>query len=248
MMSRKRTIRKKPLVIIFAAGKGSRLCPHIANIPKCLLRVGDETLIERQVTACEDAGLDDIVVITGYRDDLIKKTLGKRARYVKNPKYDSTQTLYSFYCTRRVGSGRSQIHIDADNYFDPSLIEALVESQGKNSLLVDFDARLDEEATKAIVSDGTVSWVGKKLPGANVEITGLMKLGAPLADALYVAAAREARAGNLIVHVFGGLNPLLKRYPMRVESIGDAFWIEIDFIADLRRARKMIKNNGTRAT
>ncbi len=221
--------------------------PHTANVPKCLLKVGDETLIGRQINACEAAGLDDIVIITGYKGGLVRKALGKRARYVNNSKFASTQTLYSFYCTKRIGSGRPQVHIDADNCFDPSLIKSLLKNVAKNVLLVDFGANLDDEATKAVVSNGKVSRVGKKLPGASVEITGLMKLGAPMVDALYMAAAREARAGHLKAHVFDGLNPLFKRNPTRAASIGDAFWTEIDFISDLRRARKMVKNKGSGA-
>ena len=51
--------------IILAAGKGSRLNGTAGDRPKCLLRVGDMTLIERQIESLRAAGIDDIAVVVG---------------------------------------------------------------------------------------------------------------------------------------------------------------------------------------
>ena len=47
--------------IILAAGKGSRLNGTIGDKPKCLLRVGGKTLVERQIDALKAVGITDIV-------------------------------------------------------------------------------------------------------------------------------------------------------------------------------------------
>ena len=44
--------------IILAAGKGSRLNGTIGDKPKCLLRVGGKTLVERQIEALQAVGID----------------------------------------------------------------------------------------------------------------------------------------------------------------------------------------------
>ena len=49
--------------IILAAGKGSRLNGTIGDKPKCLLRVGGKTLVERQVEALKSVGIEDIAVV-----------------------------------------------------------------------------------------------------------------------------------------------------------------------------------------
>lgn len=48
--------------LLLAAGEGSRL----GRVPKCLLRVCEQTLLERQISALLTAGASNIVVVTGY--------------------------------------------------------------------------------------------------------------------------------------------------------------------------------------
>ena len=65
--------------VILAAGRGSRLDPDFhegtagagGNIEysKPLLRLGDQTLLQRTVGCCRRAGIDNIVVVTGFRAD-----------------------------------------------------------------------------------------------------------------------------------------------------------------------------------
>ena len=49
-------------VILLAAGEGSRL----GRVPKSLLRISDDSLIERQVRALLGAGANKVVIVTGY--------------------------------------------------------------------------------------------------------------------------------------------------------------------------------------
>ena len=55
--------------IILAAGKGSRLNGTIGDKPKCLLRVGGKTLVERQIEALQRSASTDIVVVVGCQAD-----------------------------------------------------------------------------------------------------------------------------------------------------------------------------------
>lgn len=50
------------IAVLLAAGEGSRL----GGIPKSLMRIGDQTLLERQIVALWNAGATLIVVVTGY--------------------------------------------------------------------------------------------------------------------------------------------------------------------------------------
>ena len=52
--------------IILAAGRGSRLLPLNENLPKCLLAVGDTTVLSLQLYTLEAAGVDEATVITGF--------------------------------------------------------------------------------------------------------------------------------------------------------------------------------------
>ena len=57
--------------VILAAGMAKRLRPLTDTKPKCLLKVGERTLLERTVCAMQQAGITEFVVVTGYRADQI---------------------------------------------------------------------------------------------------------------------------------------------------------------------------------
>ena len=53
--------------IILAAGKGSRLYPITLNKPKGLLKIGNETILDRLIRQFKEAGVSDIVIVIGYQ-------------------------------------------------------------------------------------------------------------------------------------------------------------------------------------
>ena len=86
--------------IILAAGKGSRLNGTIGDKPKCLLRVGGKTLVERQIEALRAVGIDDIVVVVGCQAEAVRRTCGQRITYVENTRFAQTNSLYSLWLAR----------------------------------------------------------------------------------------------------------------------------------------------------
>ena len=59
--------------MILAAGYGKRMMPLTENLPKPLLKVGNESLIERNINALLAAGFNDIIVNVSYLGSMIKK-------------------------------------------------------------------------------------------------------------------------------------------------------------------------------
>ena len=57
--------------VILAAGMAKRLRPLTDTKPKCLLKVGERTLLERTVDAMAAASISEFVVVTGYLADMI---------------------------------------------------------------------------------------------------------------------------------------------------------------------------------
>ena len=58
--------------VILAAGMASRLRPLTDKCPKCLLSVGSRTLLERTVDSIKAIGINDLTVVTGYREEMIR--------------------------------------------------------------------------------------------------------------------------------------------------------------------------------
>ena len=83
--------------IILAAGMGTRLGNHTENIPKAMLPVRGEALIQRQMAILRRVGLEDIVVVTGYKKGAIDFP---GVRYYHNPDYAATNMVESLMCAR----------------------------------------------------------------------------------------------------------------------------------------------------
>lgn len=73
--------------MILAAGRGQRMRELTADVPKPLIRVGQNYLIEYSLYALVNAGIQDIVINICYRGEQIKKALGNGARYGVNIHY-----------------------------------------------------------------------------------------------------------------------------------------------------------------
>lgn len=67
--------------MLLAAGRGERMGALTAEVPKPLLTVGDQTLIERHVARLAASGVADIVVNLSYRGAQIRAALGDGGRY-----------------------------------------------------------------------------------------------------------------------------------------------------------------------
>ncbi len=70
--------------IILAAGKGSRLNGTAGDSPKCLVKAGGMTLIERQIRALRQGGVNDIAVVVGCQAEQVRRACGQDITYVEN--------------------------------------------------------------------------------------------------------------------------------------------------------------------
>ena len=59
--------------MILAAGYGKRMMPLTENLPKPLLKIGNESLIQRNINALLTAGFNDIIINVSYLGSMIKK-------------------------------------------------------------------------------------------------------------------------------------------------------------------------------
>lgn len=111
--------------VLMAAGYGSRLGPITEQIPKGLLRIRGEVLVERQIEQLVEAGVADIFLVTGYRSEQFAY-LGTHphVHIVENPdyhRYNNTSSLY------RVLDELDNTYIcSADNYFTKNVFAPYV--------------------------------------------------------------------------------------------------------------------------
>ena len=111
--------------IVLAAGKGTRLERSNGERAKCLLKMGDLTLIERQIFYLRLCGIQDIVVVVGFQAELVRQVCGPDIQYVENPIYQETNSLYSLWLARHTFLD-GFIVMNSDVLFHPQLLSDLL--------------------------------------------------------------------------------------------------------------------------
>src|SRR5262245_59727039 len=74
-------MEQRPLpAVILAAGQGHRLLESSRGLPKPLLPVLGVPLLERTVLSCRAAGITEVFVVVGYRQELLTLAIAELAR------------------------------------------------------------------------------------------------------------------------------------------------------------------------
>ena len=81
--------------IILAAGLGTRLRPITDEVPKCMVPVNGVCIIDKQISNLHKHGITDIVVVGGYKADMLKKHLSvfPDITFIDNIRYAETNNI-----------------------------------------------------------------------------------------------------------------------------------------------------------
>lgn len=112
--------------IILAAGTASRFAPLSYEKHKALIEVKGEILIERQIKQLRDAGIEDIIVVTGYKSEqfeYLKEKFGVKLKY--NSEYLNRNNNSSIYVVKDYL--KNSYICSSDNYFIDNPFESEVD-------------------------------------------------------------------------------------------------------------------------
>jgi len=168
--------------IILAAGRGSRLLPLTESLPKCLLAVGDTTVLSLQLDTLEAAGVDEAIVITGFMAGRVEaevagRTGTMRVQTLFNPFYQVADNLASCWMARAFMDDDFLL-INGDTLIEPALAKKVVQSP-QNNIQVTIDKKPEYDSDDMKVSlDGTaLTAIGKTLSAneTNGESIGFLR-------------------------------------------------------------------------
>jgi choline kinase len=222
--------------VILAAGVGMRLRDRRGR-PKALQPVGGVPLVHHQLAALTDAGINDITVVIGHAEQQMRAALGDSVRYVVNPVFAETNSMYSFLLAgQRVHD--DLIVLNCDVFLHPTLLRRLVEADG-DALLYDSTSGHEDEHMKVSISDGRLVEMSKEMPDQQVdgENVGVLRLDAPTVTDVVAAACRVIEAGDRRAWLAAAINRVAARHPITCIDVAPWPWVEIDFPEDLVRAR-----------
>ena len=239
--------------VILAAGMAKRLRPLTDTKPKCLLKVGERTLLERTVVAMAAAGISEFVVVTGYRadqirdflDNLVKpEFLGKpRFTYLHNADYEHNNNIYSLWMAGQVVRGKEFLLMDSDILCDPAAVLRI--AQEPEAALAVNRHELGEEEMKVVVDDQMhITEISKtcRPEDAMGESVGIEKITAAYSEALYRELDQMILNEGLIdifyERAFERLIP--QGHTFRVVDTTNYFSYELDTPEDFQRAQELM--------
>ena len=171
---------KKMKALILNSGLGSRMGVLTSEQPKCMTEISaKETILSRQLRQLADAGIEDVVITTGYYDSVLVNycnslELPLHITFVKNPVYDSTNYIYSIYCARNYLDD-DIILMHGDLVFENEVFDRVIASD-VSCMTVSSTLPLPEKDFKARVVDGKVMQVGVDIFNEAMEAQALYKL------------------------------------------------------------------------
>ena len=239
--------------IILAAGSGSRLRDSAPGLPKCLLRLGGKTLLQRHLEILHGCGVSEIVLVLGFARESIETeldTLGLRLRplTLDNPRYQEGSVVSLWTARHQLLRGGEVLVMDADVLYGRHLIERLFGSRFANCFLLDRDFIPGEEPVKLCVRGGHLVEFRKRIP-QNLEFdfcgesVGFFRFSESVAKQLAQICEQYVNDGRTLEpHEEAIRDLLLNSAPgtFGFEEITGSPWTEIDFPDDLRRAEEVI--------
>ncbi len=233
--------------LILAAGLGTRLAPITNDRPKSLIPVNGKPILLKQIENLKMNGIEDITIVSGYKADTLEKAVHEEypeVKIIESVDYATTNNMYSAYLGIRSMFPEGNIApfymMNADVFYDASVITALEKDSRHNLIVVDM-GRYIEESMKVIENDGRLVAISKQITseealGCSIDV---YKFGADGGSAFfkrcidYIDRQKELKKWSE-----AALNDILADVVFQVCPL-DGRWLEIDNHEDLAAAEAL---------
>ena len=252
--------RRNIKAIIVAAGHDRRIEPLNEDVPKCLLDVKGKTILERQIENIRSCGINDIIIIKGYKQELIDIP---DVKYYINPDFENNGIVTSlFFAEKEMNC--DFVFLYSDIIFDKRLLEKVLKNNSDVCLVADLDwkKRYDERVKRSTgevelieVRNDYITKIGKNINpekghGEFIGLAMFSKKGAETLKKCYKNSLKRYKnkrfheSPSIIEAYFTDMIQEIVDSGFQVTHL-DAYgdWIEIDTFEDYRRAWREVIND-----
>lgn len=227
--------------IILAAGIGTRISKFIDEKPKCMVDIGGTTLINYTVNMLREKGIEEVIIVVGYKADVIREELKeKNVTLVYNPFFDVTNGIASmWFAKEHLKADEEVVIMSGDVYLEPEILDQLINFDKSPVLLADSSRRVEADY-RYNYENGILKKYGKDLSVDETtgECLGVAKLGK---DFVSVYKEHMIEMINSQCHsvwwenVLYDLSSVMNIY---IHDVAGVFWSEVDYVEDYRRIIK----------
>lgn len=224
--------------ILLAAGEGSRLRGATPLKPLC--PVAGRTLIDHALGGLAEAGIDRVVVVTGYGAETIETYLraGRWPLSVETVRSDDWRLPNGVSVLAAAPLVQSEALLAmCDHLVAPALYRRMAEAGAGEGLRLGIDRRLGHpfvdplDVTCVATMDDRIVAIGKALEPHDCYDTGVFAVGPALFEVLGRMPAPS---------LTDGVRALAATGRARVVDCGDLDWIDVDDPAALAEAERLV--------
>ena len=232
--------------IILSAGQGKRLLPLTESRPKCLVELSGKTLLAWQLMRLEAAGVEEVVIVTGFRADAVESEIKRlnpkiRVRLAYNPFYSVADNLASCWIVRQEFD-RDILLLNGDTLPGPGIVERLMAADpAEITVTIDRKGGYDSDDMKVLTDNRRLLAIGKTIEAYDAESIGFLRFST-VGAAKFQAAIDHAlqRPEGLKRWYLSAIDELARSgVDVRVQSIEGLQWGEMDFPADVDNLTKL---------
>jgi len=234
--------------VLLAAGQATRLRPLTDHCPKCLLSVGDETILSRAIRLLAERGIARYTVVDGFCGHMIRTALttGFPAldfTFIRNDDFRTTNNAWSLMLADCRGDEPIFL-LDSDIVCEPGVLDALLDHPAPNRLGLRTAGSIGDEEMKVRLDErGLVAELTKDMPVAAAagESVGLEVFSAAFTAALHGVLQRRMKTDGLVDEYYEASFTELARsgHGIAPVDLGPRQCLEIDTADDLQEARRV---------
>lgn len=232
--------------LILNSGLGHRMGDITKEHPKCMTELlNNETILSRQLSLLSSVGVKEVVMTTGYFEDVLKDycaslKLPLKIKFIKNPIYDKTNYIYSIYCAR------NELHDDillmhGDIVFDKSVLQDILLDK-RSVMKVSSTIPLPQKDFKAVVKNNRVYKVGVEFFESALEAQALYKLNKIDWEIWLKEIESFCESGNTNVYAENAFNGISDKCKIYAYDVKNRLCTEIDTPEDLEKVKEILKN------
>lgn len=234
--------------VILSAGQGSRLHPLTEDCPKCLLTLGETTMLGHQIQQLAASGVEEIAVVAGFRAAAVEAEISKHhtpgmiVKTVFNPFFHVADNLASCWMARGE-MDRDFVIVNGDTIFEQAVYERLRDNAGTSvSMAIDRKDKYDSDDMKVSLAGGKLAAVGKDLPLDEVdgESIGMIMFKGEGPRLFVEVLDQFMRGGSGVSNWYlKAVGVLGEQGEVDTVSVEGLKWGEVDFPEDLAKVRAL---------
>lgn len=229
--------------VILAAGGRKGLEPLSGDLPKGMLPIGAETVLERMIRQLAAGGVKEIIVVVGYQGDKVRAHLSRhrwpcRLQFVDNPTYAETGPIHSATLAAPFVVGQPFCLLDGDVVAADLVYDLLLGGQDP-ALLYTPRGVLGTEEMKVQRADGCLELSKVVAPGQALgEFTGLVRFDAA-ASLAFCSLLMGQQSADKRFYYEEVINQVAGEHAFLLIAAPEGSWIEVDFVTDYLEAVRL---------